>query len=108
MSGQEDGSSGGPKIYRLGLRVWLQQRTHPEEHDEWRGVVYDQIEPRLREAFRGLESLAMVVSRVIERIGRGDRTQTPPEGAGGSDADPDPERPGFPRLTGLEGDGPDG
>ncbi len=70
-----DSPDEGTRIYRLGLKVWLEQRTHADEEDEWRGEVYDQLEPRVREGFRGLQRLAEIVTKIVQRIRAGDRAR---------------------------------
>ncbi len=73
MTEQDDRSEVRPTVFRLGLTVWLQKDAHLEEHDEWRGKVYDQLEPKLHSAFRGLGNLAAAVKNVARRISAGDR-----------------------------------
>ena len=75
MIGREEGSAAGPRVFRLGLKVWMQQKTHPIERSEWWGEVYDQHEPSLREGFVGLAKLRYAVIGVVRRIQAGERTR---------------------------------
>ena len=75
MIGQHNGSGSRPKVFRLGLKVWRQRKTHVTECDEWRGEVYDQLEPRLSEPFRGLKGLLRAVLRTVSRIQGGERSR---------------------------------
>jgi hypothetical protein len=94
---QDDLSEARPGVFRLGLKIWLHKGTHPREPDEWRGEVYDQLEPRLRQAFRDLARLPEVVSGVIGRIEIGERRRFPERGSplpGGADPSEEEEEDG--------------
>ena len=68
MAETHDRGEAGPRVFRLGMKIWHQERTHPDEEDEWRGEVYYQVEPWIRGGFRGLDGMSGVVMQVVDRI----------------------------------------
>lgn len=78
------------RVFRLGLKVWLQRKTQSTERSEWWGEVYDQHEPSLREGFVGLAKLKESVMAVVRRIQAGERTRVTDTDEEGAAADPGP------------------